>query len=79
MVATVTEAVCAVWDDERDTAFFRIVADAFSQTFTLGATVLLASYDDECGAQGDAIDDHDAGCRFRAATGRIPTANVMIV
>lgn len=54
-MAALTEAVCAVWDDERDTVYFRIVADVFTPAFTLGATVLLASYDDECGAQAAVI------------------------
>lgn len=34
------------WDDVRDTAFFRVTAHLFSPRFCLGATVLLASYDD---------------------------------
>ena len=35
------------WDDARDTSFFRLTASLFSPDFCLGATVLLASYDDE--------------------------------
>jgi hypothetical protein len=41
----VVETVPAAWDDERDTTFFRIVVGLFSPAVTLGATVLLASYD----------------------------------
>jgi hypothetical protein len=37
------------WDDVRDTAFFRITAGLFAPDVCLGATVLLASYDDEAG------------------------------
>ena len=35
------------WDDARDTGFFRITAGLFPPDVCLGATVLLASYDDE--------------------------------
>ena len=38
------------WDDDRDTAFFRITASLFSTAFTFGASVLLASYDEACEA-----------------------------
>ena len=41
------EAIPAEWTDERDEPFFRITAALFSPEFTLGASVLLASYDDE--------------------------------
>lgn len=43
------EAIPTQWLDERDDAFFRITAALFSSEFTFGATVLLASYDDENG------------------------------
>ena len=39
------ESVPTAWDDERDTAFFRIVAALFDPAFCLGAGVLLASAD----------------------------------
>ena len=42
-----TEGIPTEWTDERDEPFFRITAPLFSPEFTLGATVLLASYDDE--------------------------------
>jgi hypothetical protein len=45
MTTTTIETVPEVWDDERDTAFFRIVARLFSPAFCMGAGVLLASYD----------------------------------
>ncbi len=41
------EIVPAEWDDERDTAFFRITSRLFSATYAAGASALLASYDDE--------------------------------
>ena len=41
-----TEDIPSSWDDVRDTAFFRITASLFSTEFTLGASVLLASYDE---------------------------------
>ena len=34
------------WDDDRDTAFFRITASLFFPGFTFGASVLLASSDE---------------------------------
>ena len=37
----------AIWDDARDLPFFRITAGLFPPDFCLGATVLLASYDDD--------------------------------
>ena len=39
--------VPTVWDDARDVPFFRATARLFPPAFCLGATVLLASYDDE--------------------------------
>lgn len=44
-----TEDIPSSWDNDRDTAFFRITASLFSPEFTLGASVLLASYDDAYG------------------------------
>ena len=45
-----TEDIPSRWDDDRDTAFFRITASLFSTEFTYGASVLLASYDETCEA-----------------------------
>ena len=39
------ETVPQTWDDQRDSAFFRIVSRLFSAEFTYGAGVLLASND----------------------------------
>jgi len=47
MDTTTIETIPEVWDDERDTVFFRIVARLFSPAFDMGAGVLLASYDDD--------------------------------
>lgn len=47
MATTGTESIPTSWNDERDTAFFGIIASLFSCAFTYGAGVLLASYDDE--------------------------------
>lgn len=47
MAAYATETLPSSWDDERDTAFFRITAELFSCEFTSGAGVLLASYDED--------------------------------
>lgn len=41
------ESIPTVWDDH-DVCFFRCIFDLFSPAFTLGASVLLASYDDPC-------------------------------
>jgi hypothetical protein len=41
------ESVPTVWDEE-DVRFFGCIFDLFSQAFTLGASVLLASYGDSC-------------------------------
>lgn len=48
MTAAGTEALPTTWNDDRDGAFFRITATLFPPAFTSGASVLLASYDDEC-------------------------------
>lgn len=45
-----TEDIPSSWNDDRDTAFFRITAALFSTEFTFGASVLLASYDEGCEA-----------------------------
>jgi hypothetical protein len=42
-----TESIPQVWDDERDSQFFRITASLFTPTYCYGASVLLASYDPE--------------------------------
>lgn len=47
MTATGIERIPTTWDDERDSAFFRLVAGVFAPEFTYGAGVLLASYDVE--------------------------------
>lgn len=41
------ETTNPVWDDARDSAFFRIVASLFPEAMVFAAGVLLASYDDE--------------------------------
>jgi hypothetical protein len=41
------ETVPGTWEDTRDTTFFRITAALFPPDASLGATVLLASYDEE--------------------------------
>jgi len=41
------ETTNPVWDDARDTAFFRIVAGLLPDDMLFAAGVLLASYDDE--------------------------------
>ena len=48
-----TETAPGSWDDARDATFFRITARLLSPEACLGATVLLASYDDEPGARHD--------------------------
>lgn len=40
-----TETVPQTWNDETDPAFFTVTARLFSAAFTLGASVLLASFD----------------------------------
>ena len=41
------ESVPQTWDDDRDNAFFRIVAALFSPDFAYGAGVLLAENDSD--------------------------------
>ena len=38
------ESIPMIWDDS-DVCFFRCICDLFPPAFTLGASVLLASYD----------------------------------
>ena len=45
MTATPIETIPTIWDDSRDSAFFRITARLFSCDFCFGASVILASYD----------------------------------
>lgn len=47
MPSHLTDTLPTTWDDARDGAFFRMTADLFGASFTAGAGVLLASYDDE--------------------------------
>ena len=47
MPSHLTDTLPATWDDARDGEFFRMTADLLSASFTAGAGVLLASYDDE--------------------------------
>ncbi len=47
MTTTGVENVPAIWDDARDLPFFRITARLFDADVCLGASVLLASYDDD--------------------------------
>lgn len=47
MTSHLTETIPVTWDDARDGEFFRLAADLFTPSFTAGAGVLLASYDDE--------------------------------
>jgi hypothetical protein len=48
MASIGTESIPTTWDDEHDTAFFRITASLFPGDFTYGAGVLLGGYDNEC-------------------------------
>ena len=51
-----TEDLPSSWDDDRDTAFFRITASLFSPEFTFGSSVLLASYDEVFEASAPLVD-----------------------
>lgn len=42
-----TDILPTAWNHERDVTFFRITSRLFSSEYCLGATVLLATYDDE--------------------------------
>lgn len=48
MAGTTSEISVAPWDQARDTAFFQMTVGLFDTGFCFGASVLLASYDDEC-------------------------------
>jgi hypothetical protein len=50
MSTTGTETAPGTWDDARDVPFFTMTARLFAPEFCLGASVLLASHDDEAGA-----------------------------
>jgi hypothetical protein len=39
------EVIPSIWDEDRDTAFFAITADVFSQSFRVHASVLLSGFD----------------------------------
>jgi hypothetical protein len=43
---SILERIPETWNDERDSTFFRIVADLFPAAFVAGASALLSSYDD---------------------------------
>lgn len=49
LVKTITqvETIPNTWNDERDGAFFHLVASLFTPEFSYGTGVLLASYDEE--------------------------------
>ena len=47
MSSDLSTTTSGAWDDVRDAAFFGLTARLFGPGFCLGATVLLASYDDE--------------------------------
>ncbi len=73
MSTTRTETAPGTWDDARDATFFRITARLFSAEVCLGATVLLASYDDEPGARRDEPAAPERPARSRLG-GRAPAA-----
>jgi hypothetical protein len=58
-----TETVSQVWSD-RDEQFFRITAALFSTEFCYGASVLLASYDDDAGSQPQSSSTPNAAADF---------------
>lgn len=51
------ESIPQVWDDDRDSEFFRVTAPLFDTAFCYGASVLLASYDtdDACTATAESF------------------------
>jgi hypothetical protein len=58
MSSTRTETAPGTWDDARDVPFFTMTARLFPPELCLGASVLLASYDDEAGAgRGSGADE----------------------
>jgi hypothetical protein len=52
------ESVPQIWDDQRDTDFFRIVASVFSLDFTYGASVLLAANDVDVDESAPAVAEY---------------------
>jgi hypothetical protein len=47
MTTSRVESLPTTWDDARDIPFFRITARLFTPGFCFGASVLLASHDDD--------------------------------
>ncbi len=45
MNASHLEVIPSIWDENRDAAFFAIVADVFSQSFCVHASALLSGFD----------------------------------
>ena len=58
MNAVSIESVPQIWNDQ-DEQFFRIAAALFSSEFCYGASVLLASYDDDAVSQSDSSSTSD--------------------
>jgi hypothetical protein len=48
MTGTASDTIPTMWDQAWDGAFFRMMVGLFDTGFCFGASVLLASYDDEC-------------------------------
>ena len=61
MTTTAVETVPTVWNDARDVPFFRISARLFTVEFRLGASRLLASYDDTADTVQDTPTQHGCG------------------
>ena len=74
LIATHPESVASTPWSAADEQFFRITAELFRPAFLLGATVLLASYDDEVAATTGSAPapersaSHHAGHALPAAT-----------
>ena len=66
------ETAPGAWDDARDTAFFRMTAGLLPPDVCLGATVLLASYDEEPVAAPPTPAVSPAGPRPRVAPQPVP-------
>ena len=62
------ESVPQTWDDECDTAFFRIVASLFTPDFTYGASVLLAANDVDLDEAAPTVDSGSAYVLVAAVT-----------
>jgi hypothetical protein len=62
MTTSRVETVPTIWDDTRDLPFFHVTARLFTADFCLGASVLLATYDD------DAVDAVPDAFHTRRAT-----------